>query len=88
MGCRYVSPHFVLLVSSSGLTYPRLGITVSRKNGNAVVRNASKRIIREYFRKNARLIKPNNYVIIVRRNLRGADNNVISSELAGLFYRV
>lgn len=31
---------------------PRLGITVTRKFGNAVLRNRFKRIVREIFRKN------------------------------------
>lgn len=42
----------VLVVNGceNGLAYPRLGLSVSRKVGNAVVRNAWKRRIREAFR--------------------------------------
>lgn len=42
----------VLVVNGceNGLSHPRLGLSVSRKVGNAVVRNAWKRRIREAFR--------------------------------------
>ena len=48
-------PHFVVYVLENGLDHHRLGITVSRKVGKAVVRNKVKRRLREVFRAN----KPN-----------------------------
>ena len=41
----------ILYAARSELDYPRLGLTVSRKVGNAVFRNQWKRAIREAFRK-------------------------------------
>jgi ribonuclease P protein component len=52
VGRRHASGAFVLLVRpTSGSGRARLGITASRKVGNAVVRNRVKRRIREWFRR-------------------------------------
>ncbi len=65
-------PHFVLLLHArtpaEGET--RLGITASRRVGNAVVRNRCKRLIREAFRATRELWAPDlDLVVIVRRAL-------------------
>lgn len=46
----------------------RLGITVSRKVGNAVMRNYIKRSVREWFRMSRNLQEPGDLVVIVRRD--------------------
>lgn len=51
LGRRVVSKHFVFLLAARIQPGPsRLGITVTRKVGTAVVRNRAKRLIREVFR--------------------------------------
>jgi ribonuclease P protein component len=49
-GQRAAGPSIVVFALSNGLSWSRLGLTVSRKFGGAVDRNLMKRRIREIFR--------------------------------------
>ena len=68
-GSRYDCGAFLCQIIPSKQNSPRLGIIVTRKIGNAVVRNRAKRIFREIFRLNQKDIPQNtDIVIIVRKN--------------------
>lgn len=70
--------HFVLLLRHAAAA-PRLGITVSRKVGDAVTRNRLKRRIREAFRRHdARAEFPYDVVIIAKPGSEAATVPVIS----------
>lgn len=52
-------------------SYSRLGLSVSKKMGNAVMRNHIKRFIKEIFRDLSDRLEPgNDYIIISRRPVR------------------
>lgn len=87
-GARRVSEHFVVIARPNSFDFPRLGTTVSRKVGNAVVRNRYKRRIREIFRRHRDEFPAGfDYVVIVRRSEESAEPqfDVLRDELIGLF---
>jgi ribonuclease P protein component len=68
VGRRHSSGAFVLLVrADSGNGRTRLGITASRRVGNAVVRNRVKRRIREWFRRGGRAQLRGHDVVVIAR---------------------
>jgi ribonuclease P protein component len=67
---------------------PRLGITASRKVGNAVVRNRVKRRIRAAFQSRRGLLpRAADVVVIARPAAAGLGGRTVERELADLFGR-
>jgi ribonuclease P protein component len=67
----------------------RLGITVSKKTGNAVERNRIKRIIREYFRHHKEMVSgPKDINIIAKKGLATLSHQVIIQKLDKLFRKI
>src|SRR3989442_8326563 len=70
-GRRRHSTHFVVIQHPSSSVASRLGVTVSKRVGNAVVRNRVKRLVREVFRhRQAELPPPPDPLVVAkpRRN--------------------
>jgi ribonuclease P protein component len=64
VGKKVYSDRFVIFGRENNIGHPRLGLTVSRKVGGAVVRNRIKRLFREIFRRSIGEI-PNQLDIVI-----------------------
>lgn len=87
-GRKLYLPDFIIIRSASELSWPRIGITVSRKVGNAVCRNRIKRLIREFFRNNRNCFLSADYNIIARSGAAQLDFADVCQELANGLCRI
>ncbi len=70
-GQRKATPHFVVITRDRHTLPSRLGITTSRKVGDAPTRNRIRRLVREFFRRaRPSLVPPRDVLVIARA---GAD---------------
>jgi ribonuclease P protein component len=87
-GKKLAAPHFLVISGDPVLPWARLGITVSKKVGNAVSRNRIKRLIREFFRNNRRMFPLADYNIIARSGASHLDHTAVCQELANALSRI
>jgi len=82
------SKHFTTITCMNPQGVKRLGITVTKKTGNAVKRNKIKRLIREFFRLNKKLFpEKHDVVIMAKRKIPPLTYRDACSELTELFTR-
>lgn len=72
-GQKWVTPAFIMQISKHDGTGFRLGLTVSRKVGNAVVRNRAKRRLRETVRLYLQQNNPGDIDIVLIGRTAAAD---------------
>lgn len=84
----FSSKLFLLVWSPNTFDHARLGVTASRKYGNAVQRNRFKRIVRESFRQIRSLLPAVDLNVIARRNASTAESEVIRHELRSAFIKL
>lgn len=84
-GTSYVNRTLAVYVLPDKKKVSRLGITVSKKIGCAVVRNRVKRLIKESYRLNEQNIKSGyNIVVVARKSAAAADFKTVNSALLHL----
>lgn len=77
-----VSKFFIVYYLKNNLDYNRYCISVSKKIGNAVIRNLYKRKIKDILMKN-NINFSCDYVIILRTAILGAEHEIIKNEIIG-----
>jgi len=88
-GRKKYSTNFVVFYQARGTDYPRIGITVSKKVGNAVRRNRLKRLLREFFRLHKALFLSGvDYSVVVKKKCSLNTFDDVVRELTPLLLRV
>jgi ribonuclease P protein component len=81
-GVRRHTQRFTIIICRNQSGISRLGMTVSKKTGNAVQRNRIKRLLREFFRLHkSRLPASQDIVIIAKRGILPLTYNDVCTEL-------
>lgn len=78
---RIRTPHFLINFRVSNESKARIGVSVSKRNGNAVTRNKIKRQIRYIVGKNFDMSRPVDLVIVARATYNYLDFAQIENEL-------
>jgi ribonuclease P protein component len=86
-GKRFHATHFVVIAKKNGLDMTRMGVTVGKKVGNAVIRNRTKRLMREFFRLNKpRLPVGYDFVFVAKKDAGHLDYRKTKDELESIVF--
>lgn len=84
-GRSYVGRYAVLYLKENGQEYTRFGFTVSKKIGNAVVRNSIKRKMREICRLNIDNFSSGyDLIFVARKKIKGIRYSLVEQEIVKL----
>lgn len=84
-GKSFVCPYFVLYTVKGRKDYVRMGITVSKKLGNAVRRNRAKRVLTAAFCENFDKTKKGfDYVLVARNKILFTKSTNVAAYLGGM----
>ena len=84
-GRSYANKYFIMYVKENGLDKNRIGISVSKKVGNSVVRHRITRLVRESYRLHESVFNSGlDMAVIARVSAKGKSMDEISSALLHL----
>lgn len=82
----YANKYLIMYIKKNGTDTLRLGVSVSKKVGNSIVRHRLARLIREAFRLNCEKIKSGyDIVVIARAGLKDKNYKETESAMIHLF---
>lgn len=85
---RISTKQMILLGRFNGLKYPRIGITIAKKNLKCSHdRNRIKRLVRESFRLNQYVIMKMDFVFLAKKDIINFDNHMLLLALEKLWHR-
>ena len=67
-GRSYANKYFIMYVKENGLDKNRIGISVSKKVGNSVVRHRITRLVRESYRLHENIFNSGLDIVVIARN--------------------
>jgi len=81
-GIRVSDGILTVFVSSNGLGYSRLGVSIGKLCGNAVIRNRMKRLVRESFRQSQEVIAGGfDYVVMLSTRVGKGEDSKLPAEI-------